>query len=332
MASCSTQPLAVAGATPQPRIVTVPGSASMGHNTDLAAGRVVLNMWSRFYLADSCGPLPASYTAWQLLGRTFSFSVELSGTGCGCNLAVYTAEMQTNTQVGTCSDGTSGLYYCDANSVCGVRCDEIDIMEANHRAFHSVAHQWWDGSGRGGGFGGSHGHPGTTYGPGGSVIDTARPFRVHTTFTGGGSGGRLSSITTRLEQEGRQTSWSMAPQNYLRGLHSSTNRGLTLVLSYWSSGNNGMWWLDRPPCADYASPTCGAATLYDFAITGGAPPPPLPPPPLPPLPCAPPLPTGDVRTCDASAALSLGRACACSYSWADGCDEAPNGVELVCER
>ena len=40
MASCSTQPLAVAGATPQPRIVTVPGSASMGHNTDLAAGRV----------------------------------------------------------------------------------------------------------------------------------------------------------------------------------------------------------------------------------------------------------------------------------------------------
>ena len=89
-------------------------------------------------MADLCESFPASYSAWNLLGRTLSFTVDLSTSGCGCNLAVYTAAMQQNTQVGTCWGGASGHYYCDANQVCGVRCDEIDIMEANKHAFHSV--------------------------------------------------------------------------------------------------------------------------------------------------------------------------------------------------
>ena len=223
MAHCSSTPLTVTGSAPHPRVLTVPGSRPFGAGTDLSAGRIVLQEWGRHYFGDSCGPLPSAYTAWNLLGHRFSFTVDLSATGCGCNLAVYTAAMQQNTEEGTCYGGSNGLYYCDANSVCGVRCDEIDIMEANHRAFHSVAHQYWDGGGRGNGFGGSHGNPGSTYGPSGSVIDTARPFRVHTTFhTSGANGnGQLSSITTALVQEGRRTEWSMAPSWYLGGLDAS---------------------------------------------------------------------------------------------------------------
>jgi hypothetical protein len=339
MAVCNAQPLNVAGIT-NPRILTVPGSAAFGHGTDLAGGTVVLNSWSRHYFADACGPLPSAYGAWQLLGRTFSFDVDLSATGCGCNLALYTASMRQNTVLGTCWGGVSGLYYCDANNVCGVRCDEIDIMEANTHAFHSVAHQHWDGGGQGGGFGGSSGHPGSAYGPSASTIDTARPFRVHTTFD---SISGLTAITTALEQEGRRTSWSVAPSHYLTGLDSSTRAGLTIVISYWSSGSNGMGWLDRPPCGDYGTPSCGAATLSNFALTGGASPSPLPPlasPPVPSLPApSPPPPTPTTPPVCASpaslpttctiAAAQRGMACACQAVWVAGCSE-PHGVALTC--
>ena len=84
-------------------------------------------------------------------------------------------------------------YYCDANAVCGVRCDEIDLMEASSYAFHSVAHQSWDGAGVGGGIGGSHG-ANAGYGPGGTIIDTRYPFTVSNTF----SAGTLTSIRATL--------------------------------------------------------------------------------------------------------------------------------------
>ena len=93
-------------------------------------------------------------------------------------MAVYTANMRQNEEVGSCGD-----YYCDANNVCGVRCTEIDLMEANQYAFHSVAHKANDGSGQGNGFGGSKGSKTHIYGPGAGVIDTTRPFSVSSKFS-----------------------------------------------------------------------------------------------------------------------------------------------------
>ena len=49
--------------------------------------------------------------------------------------------MPQNTQPGTCRGGGDyGDYYCDANAVCGVRCAEIDLLEANTHALHTTAH------------------------------------------------------------------------------------------------------------------------------------------------------------------------------------------------
>ena len=70
-----------------------------------------------------------------------------------------------------------GDYYCDANSVCGEACTEMDIQEANNHAFAITPHKC---SGdcpsctcdRGGC--GAHVQ---NYGPGGK-IDTTRPFQV----------------------------------------------------------------------------------------------------------------------------------------------------------
>jgi len=232
----------------------------------LTSNGIQLTEWSRIYLSDSCGPLPSSYSAWTLLGRTVSFTVDLSAAGCGCNIAFYLVSMRTNAQEGTCSGGNSGAYYCDANSVCGVRCDELDLMEANSRAFHSVAHHLNDGSGQGNGFGGNHMPAMPRYGPGGSVIDTNSPFRVSTTFSGSSSS--FDSWTTLLEQAGRTVSWSVGSSGYLASVSQSVISGMTPVISYWKAPNGGLDWLDSPPC-NTGQPSCGAVTLTNFEISPG---------------------------------------------------------------
>lgn len=122
---------------------------------------------ARAYLASGCTEGSynhSAYAAWALLGKTLSFTVDLSAAGCGCNVAMYLVSMQQNAVPGSCDSD----YYCDANDVCGVRCAEIDIMEANRHALHTTAHTPNDGSGKGSGLGGGeHSFSKTDFGPGG---------------------------------------------------------------------------------------------------------------------------------------------------------------------
>jgi hypothetical protein len=141
--------LATAGVQPAPQLISEPGSAA---TTIASGGAVRISKWSRHYVVDSCGSQGArpSYANWPLMGRTFSFTVDLSGAECGCNasseirtsdlgigllirrltvrislqVAVYLSSMRQNDDMGTCSP-----YYCDANGVCDAHCDEIDLME-----------------------------------------------------------------------------------------------------------------------------------------------------------------------------------------------------------
>eukprot|EP00965_Chrysotila_dentata_P024639 816495-Pleurochrysis_carterae.AAC.2 len=191
------------------------------------------------------------YTEGQLIlsGRELSFDVDLSATGCGCNAAVYLASMAQNPDPSTCKD-----YYCDANSVCGVRCDELDLMEANRWAFIATAHTRDDGNGVGFGLGHyvlrkeSRFRPSEVcpYGPATTcTINTLGPFTARYKFT---SADQPFSYNLTLVQ-GKQsiTAGPVAyqdPEANAR-LRKSLDAGMILVVSNWDNlRTNGMQWLD----------------------------------------------------------------------------------------
>eukprot|EP00913_Durusdinium_trenchii_P031800 g29784.t1 len=107
---------------------------------------VTLGMKSRAYFGNACteGAFDQSeYMKENFMNKRVSYTVDLSGVGCGCNAALYMVSMKESEAAGDCDDD----YYCDAMSVCGLKCAEIDLMEANHRAFHTTLHNGitaWD--------------------------------------------------------------------------------------------------------------------------------------------------------------------------------------------
>ena len=310
---------------------TAAGARIEGHAFELAleprdtAGALPSRNGARVYLADECVEGAYSRTrfaAVPLLGRTLAFSVDLSSADCGCNAAFYLTSMRQNSDAGLCD----GDFYCDAANVCGVRCVELDLMEANRRAFHSVLHTAWDQKVTAGLGGGAWGLANDgSYGPhDGAVIDTRSPFRVHAHFetVGGGGGGEpmLSALVMTLTQQrqggakgGGGTAAAAAAAaaaatgrlsfrvdagggGFAEEISAALRAGMTPVASYWS-GNDLYWldggldcWEDQDKCG--RSVTFGELSLcadgtYECAYV---PPPPSPPLPTSPPPSPPPLP------------------------------------------
>lgn len=233
-------------------------------------------MWGRAYLADRCLPGKynnTDYASLHLLGKKLLYTTDVSRAGCGCNVALYLVSMEQNHNPSGCDD-----FYCDANNVCGVRCDEIDIQEANKFAWHSAVHTSEDGNGLAVGLGGwvRNNHFEMTpeqYGPGGLCIDTTLPFRVEVAFPIN-SKGMLLSMEYKLVQDGKPCDVSYSLTEYQRDpnfeqLSQSLAVGMTVAFSYWKAED--MLWLDGPglgggPCLrdDMA---CGAAPSFsDFEV------------------------------------------------------------------
>ena len=197
----------------------------------LEAGKASRN-GGRVYLADTCDERPAApelYAALPLVGRTISVTVDVSEASCGCVVAFYLSFLRDAPAAGQCAED----WYCDANSVmwdrtphrhpipprlivslslspltisvqvCGTRCAEVDIIEANQYAFQSALHEATDNAGATGG------PSRADYGPNAeATIVTTRPYRVHAFFAQDGRG-RFASMTTTLEQEGRSVRFTI---------------------------------------------------------------------------------------------------------------------------
>jgi len=228
-------------------------------------GSIVTHMDGRAYFADRCVDgawNPNEYKAMQLLNRTLRYSVNLAGAACGCNVAFYLTSLHQNAQPSKCGD-----YYCDACSVCGVACAEIDIQEANLYAFHSTTHLWDDPGGRVGLRAGGK----DNYGPGGLCIDTRKAFEVAVSFPLD-QWGHLMAINVTLSQRGSSCPISGSVGHYLskrrpalKELEEALRGGMTPILSYWNSPT--MLWLDGESCPEDTPSLCAdTAEFWDFSI------------------------------------------------------------------
>mmetsp|Transcript_123670 Transcript_123670/g.276241 ORF Transcript_123670/g.276241 Transcript_123670/m.276241 type:complete len:646 (-) Transcript_123670:81-2018(-) len=242
----------------------------------IVEGAIVPHMGGRAYFANTCtaGHYDhKQYLALNLLGKTMSFTTDMSKSGCGCNAALYLVSMAQNTHPSECND-----YYCDANNVCGESCAEIDIQEANMYAWHSTLHSWSDRAGKGSGFGGGNGWEGPRdwaaedYAPGGRCIDTMSPFDVAVSFPVDAQG-QLVAMSVVLSQKGSPCDLRAEVRDYpgMRELSGALAAGMMPAVSYWSSKD--MLWLDgrgtdsKGPCkVDLEKPCADAVRFYNFTI------------------------------------------------------------------
>jgi len=261
----------------------VPGEAAPEIGVKvLNGGFVEPHMGGRTYFAEACTPGiydHSQYVAMNLLGKTMRYTTDLSSAGCGCNAALYLTSLRQNDRRSECGD-----YYCDASSVCGVACAEIDLQEANLHSWHTTLHAYDDRGGQGVGIGGGglkwNGFREWTsadYGLGGRCIDTSAPFNVAISFPVD-EAGVLTAVEVTLSQSGRPCNLSAKISEYnfngrngMKELSAALDAGMAPIISYWSSDE--MLWLDgkgadhKGVCALDSPGQCpDSVKFYDFSI------------------------------------------------------------------
>jgi hypothetical protein len=198
----------------------------------------------------------------NLLGQTIRFTIDLSSSTCNCNAALYLVDFPTTATTD---------FYCDAQYPYPQSCVELDLLEANTHAFQATAHsKSGDNPGKWGCAWNIKSAQG--YGPGGSKIDTSKPYNVDFSFIS--SSGTLSGMRVKLWQYGKpgisytltDSICSWLTPSYISGLQSAVTSGrLVLAASYWSGG---MDWLDG--CSGGSTCPSGSwITMKDIQIISG---------------------------------------------------------------
>lgn len=208
----------------------------------------------------------SDFREFSLLGKEISVTVDLNSASCGCNAAFYMTSMPA------LKPGAANDFYCDANSVGGNSCPEIDLIEANQNALHSTVHAckqpWNESNCDKGGFVSKFGQGTKDFGIGpGFAIDTTKPFRVSNAFHT--TGITLEAVTTTISQ-GSVTINSTLDSILLGRAQDAISSGMVLVMSYW--GASSMGWLDSPPCASDPVGQCPASITFSQISVGPAPP------------------------------------------------------------
>merc|ERR550532_258864 len=262
-----------------------------GDGAEVAGDQLTLKHNAGLSVTSSCNKAwnPQGFKALRLLGKSFSFTVDLSKVGCACNVALYLTSTPARDDRGNYKTGSCSYspYYCDANQVCGSFCPEVDIMEANNRAFQATPHKcdlpseagYYCSCDRNGCSQNTRDLGTNVYGPGPNFrIDTRFPFDVHTSFHGSsvvGADERVQSasftgMTTILHQGDREVILDHAScGTYLSELAAPMAQGMALRITYWGNTPGNMSWLDQPPCGNEvcSGANAGLATVSNIRVS-----------------------------------------------------------------
>mmetsp|Transcript_98405 Transcript_98405/g.195128 ORF Transcript_98405/g.195128 Transcript_98405/m.195128 type:complete len:593 (-) Transcript_98405:104-1882(-) len=245
-----------------------PRGLLLGHNS----GYSIMSACRERFDADS-------FAVFKLIGRKFSYTVDISRVGCACNLAVYLIAQPARGRNGYPNPGPQGDYYCDANKVQGQWCPEIDIMEANRHVFAATPHMCDTPNSRGhysncdrSGMGQNTRDKPGVYGYGSEfTINTYKPFIVTTEFVTE-DGYHLSGMRTVLSQEDREVELghSNTDSTYLGHLSKVLADGMTMRITYWGKKAKTMSWLDMPPCERVRceGDRAGVTAISNLAVQG----------------------------------------------------------------
>jgi len=118
-------------------------SGKVNGQVSVNGNAVTLQHNNRAYIAANCDNsfTPTTNYNLKLLGKSLIFDVNLSGIGCGCNVAAYLVAMPAYGSNNQPDPTECGDYYCDANKVCQIFCPEMDVMEANNNALQTTPHR-----------------------------------------------------------------------------------------------------------------------------------------------------------------------------------------------
>jgi len=206
------------------------------------------------YLGEACSTVGRAYSNTQyaaisLVNSTFSYTIDLSATNCGCVVSLKFVGMHQNTAPGRCNSD----FYCDALASCGSACSEMNIMQANRFMWKTSMRTPSDSDDR------TCILKGKNYHPWSKCIDTNKPFRVSAIVSLD-----ASSLLVRLTQSGHTCSLEAAASH--AGMADALRMGMTPVLSY----TRNIKALDRHICKGYLPQLCPASVTFgDMSLRMG---------------------------------------------------------------
>nr|BAF57380.1 putative glycosyl hydrolase family7 [uncultured symbiotic protist of Neotermes koshunensis] len=239
--------------------VTVKGDTVIQKLVSNGAFKKVIG--SRLYILTADEKL---YEEFALVGKEFTYTVDMSEIPCGVNAALYTVEMGGEGQRDERRSLWRRLLRCPL-ALMATAGPEMDIQEASSKAMVFTAHccqtstSGCDTSGCG--YNPYRDTKDKTFWAVGGKVDVSKPVTIVTQFVG--TGASLTSIKRKYVQGGKAIdaaqdlndkfcNWNGGGGRSMSRLGASFTKGHVIVFSLWDS--DGMSWMDggnAGPCTSY---------------------------------------------------------------------------------